>query len=137
MLEYFCENLQPETLRPYLAPLMQKLALLLQAPANTTKEMALTAIAATAVAAEKDFLPYAEPICEVLGPLIFATEPAAFAVRGRALECLGHVAVAIGDVSFERYFNAGMQSCQQALQLGKRNLNLQFFLLHLEKKKLT
>jgi hypothetical protein len=60
VLEYFCEGLQPETLRPYLAPLMTKLATLLQSEAKTTREMALTAIAATAVAAEIDFLPFSE-----------------------------------------------------------------------------
>ena len=56
----YSENLQPETLRPYLPLLMGKLATLLQSQQKTTKEMALTAIAATAVAAEKDFLPYSE-----------------------------------------------------------------------------
>ncbi len=60
VLEYFCENLQPETLRPFLTPLMTKLVILLQSEQRTTKEMALSAIAATAVAAEIDFLPYAE-----------------------------------------------------------------------------
>lgn len=60
VLEYFCESLQPETLRPYLNPLMTRLAKLLQSEVRTTQEMALTAIAATAVAAEIDFLPYTE-----------------------------------------------------------------------------
>lgn len=60
VLEYFCEGLQPETLRPYLNPLMHRLAALLQSQQRSTKEMVLTAIAATAVAAEKDFLPYTE-----------------------------------------------------------------------------
>jgi hypothetical protein len=36
------------------------LATLLQSEAKTTREMALTAIAATAVAAEIDFLPFSE-----------------------------------------------------------------------------
>jgi len=122
VLEYFCENLQSETLRPYLSPLMTKLAALLASESNTTKEMALTAIAATAVAAEKDFLPYTEVICNILGNLIFVTEPSGFSTRGRALECLGHVAVAIGDVHFARYFSVGMQSCQQALTLNDDSL---------------
>lgn len=61
VLETFCENLQPDVLRPYLGPLMNKLAALLHnAQDKTTKEMSLSAIAATAVAAEIDFLPYAE-----------------------------------------------------------------------------
>jgi hypothetical protein len=59
VLEMFCENLQPETLRPFLGPLMQKLVGLLQSPSNTIKEMALSAIAATSIAAERDFIPFA------------------------------------------------------------------------------
>lgn len=68
VLEYFCENLQPETLKPFLPPLMGKLANLLQSDLKTTKEMALSAIAATAVASEIAFLPYTE----VRGLLCFA-----------------------------------------------------------------
>jgi len=122
VLEYFCENLQPSTLRPYLPLLMGKLATLLQSTQRSTKEMALTAIAATAVASEKDFLPYSEVICQILGELIFNTEPDLFAIRGRALECLGHVAVALGREHFSRYFEAGMRSAMQAVQLGDESL---------------
>lgn len=60
VLEYFCEGLQPATLRPFLNELMTRLAGLLQAPLRSTQEMALSAIAATSVAAEIEFLPYAE-----------------------------------------------------------------------------
>ncbi len=58
--EMYCENLQPATLRPFLVPLMQRLGSLLQSPQRVTQEMALTALSATAVAAEKDFIPFAE-----------------------------------------------------------------------------
>ncbi len=50
--------------------------------------------------------------------MIFVTEPDSFAVRGRALECLGHIAVAIGPQHFARYFEIGMQSANQGMQLG-------------------
>ena len=122
VLEYFCESLQPATLRPYLNPLMTRLANLLQSAQKSTQEMALTAIAATAVAAEIDFLPYTETICNILGTLIFSTEPNMYAIRGRALECLGHVAVAIGDTYFVRYFETGMQSATQAISLNDESL---------------
>lgn len=122
VLEYFCESLQPATLRPYLNPLMTRLANLLQSSQKSTQEMALTAIAATAVAAEIDFLPYTETICGILGNLIFSTEPNMFAIRGRALECLGHIAVAIGDTYFVRYFESGMQSATQGIQLNDESL---------------
>ncbi|MGB4191691.1 MAG: hypothetical protein WBJ81_04000, partial [Rickettsiales bacterium] len=122
VLEYFCESLQPATLRPYLNPLMTRLAALLQSAQKSTQEMALTAIAATAVAAEIDFLPYTETICSILGTLIFNTEPNMFAIRGRALECLGHIAVAIGDTYFVRYFESGMQSATQGISLNDESL---------------
>jgi hypothetical protein len=121
-LEYFCESLKPETLRPYLTPLMTRLANLLQSPQKTTQEMALSAIAATAVAAEMDFLPFCETICGILGGMIFNTEAAMFAIRGRALECLGHIAVAIGGEHFARYFEQGMQSATQGVHLNDEAL---------------
>lgn len=40
--------------------LMQRLGQVLGSPHKTTQEMALAAIAATAVASEQNFLPYAE-----------------------------------------------------------------------------
>ena len=63
VLEMFCENLQPDTLRPFLAPLMMKLSQLLQSQQKNTQEMALAALAATAVAADVEFLPYVEVKC--------------------------------------------------------------------------
>ena len=60
VLENFCDGIQPETLRPYLPALLQRLGVLLQSTNQTTQEMAMSALAATAVAAEIDFLPYTE-----------------------------------------------------------------------------
>jgi len=122
VLEYFCENLQPATLRPYLNQLMSKLANLLSSSQRTTQEMALSAIAATSLAAEADFLPYSEAICGIIGQLIFITEPAMFSLRGRALECLGHIGLAIGSSYFTRYFEQGMQSATQGVQLNDESL---------------
>jgi importin-4 len=122
VLEMFCENLRPETLRPFLNPLLTRLATLLQSPQKHTQEMALTAIAATAVAAEMEFLPYTETICSLLAPLLFNTEPNMHTMRGRSLECLGHVAVAIDSEHFARYFETGMQSAMQALLIDNDDL---------------
>lgn len=117
VLEFFCENLQPETLKPFLNPLLTKLCTLLQSPSNVTKEMALTAIAATAVAAEKEFLPFAETICGLLQPIMFLMQEKEMALRGRSLECLGHIAVAIEKEHFAKYFPMGMQSALQSLEM--------------------
>jgi len=122
VLEYFCESLQPQTLRPHLEQLMLRLGKLLQSTDKNTQEMALTAIAASAVAAEHFFLPYTESICNILGQLIFNTDPAMYQIRGRALECLGHIAVAIGGEHFARYFEQGMQSATQGVGLKDETL---------------
>lgn len=122
VLEYFCENLQPETLRPYLSALMTKLVILLNSEQKTTKEMALSAIAATAVAAEIDFLPFAEAVCNILAQFLFQTEPSMFTLRGRSLECLGHIAIALGQEHFQRYFEMGMQSASEGIKLEDENL---------------
>jgi len=64
----------------------------------------------------------AQAIVSSLAPMLMNTEPANFGVRGRSLECLGHVAVAIGSDHFARYFEGGMQSAIQALELEDDDL---------------
>lgn len=122
VLEMFCESLQPETLRPFLGHLMQKLIILAQNPQKTVREMAMCTIAATAVAAEADFIPYAEGTIGVLSPMLADTEPVNFAMRGRALECLGHVAIAIGEHHYAPYFSTGLQYAIQGTQLNDATL---------------
>ena len=65
VVENFCEGLQPDTLKPLLPGMVHRLGLLLQSTNRTTQEMALAALAATAVAAEEYFLPYAQ-VCILL-----------------------------------------------------------------------
>lgn len=119
VLEYFCEGLQPATLRPYLRQLLEKLVQLLQSDKMLVKEMALSALAATAVAAEKDFVPYTDAVCAMLQPFLHDTEPSKFNLRGRALECLGHIAVGVGFEYFEKHFASGMQSALMGVKLGE------------------
>ena len=122
ILEYFCENLQRETLRPFLSTLMTKLATLLQNGSKTNKELALSATAATALATEIEFLPYAEAVCGILGQYLFVDDKNLFHLRGRSLECLGHIAIAIGEEHFARYFQHGMQSANTGILLDDDEL---------------
>ena len=127
VIEFFCENLDKDVLKNYLPPLLDRLGALLSNSDKTTVDMALAAIAATAVAAELDFLPFAQNICAHLDSLIFLTEPTQFQIRGRALECLGHIALGIGSDNFSQppffeYFEHGMQSIAQAEQLNDDSL---------------
>ena len=116
VLEMFVENLQKETLRPYLPQLMVKLAALLQSTSKTSQEMALSGIGACAVAAETEFAPYTPGMCQILQQLIVLEDSKQFTLRGRSLECLGHIAVAVGAETFSPYFELGMNSALQALE---------------------
>eukprot|EP01039_Chlorochromonas_danica_P008516 gene8516-9389_t len=122
VLEYFCEALQAASLRPFLEPLVGKLLQRLQSDKQQVKEMALSALAATAVAAEADFIPFTHTVCTILQPMLFLTEPKHFALRGRAIECWGHIAVGVGRDHFAPYFHAGMLSAVQGSQLNDTSL---------------
>lgn len=122
VLEMFSENLQPETLRPMLQTLVEKLLRLLTVGNAGTKEVALSALAACSVAAELDFLPYADACCQVIAPLMFNTDISLYSLRGRALECWGHIGIAIGKDNFARYLDTGFQSAMQGIQLDDVSL---------------
>ena len=121
-LEMYVENLQKETLRPHLPRLMQQLAVMLQSPSRRSQEMALAGIGACAVASESDFAPYTPGTCGLLTQLILLADPKQFALRGRSLECLGHIAVAVGAETFSPYFELSMNSAVNALQYEDDNL---------------
>jgi hypothetical protein len=128
ILENFCENLQPKTLRPFLTSLMTKLLELVQAEKSMTKEMALSAISSAAVAAESEFIPFTAATCQVLEPLLFLTEQKVFNIRGRALECWGHIAIAVGPEVFTPYFEVGMRSATQGVTMNDEDLKEHAFL---------
>lgn len=49
-------------------------------------------------------------------------------MRGRSLECLGHIAIALGRTEFQPYFQIGMQSCTQGVSLNDEDLKEHSFL---------
>lgn len=118
--EFFCENLDKDVLKPYLTELLTRLGVIMSGSDKIAVDMSLAAIASLAVAAEEDFLPYTPAICQVLDGLIFNTDESFFRIRGRALECLGHIALAIGRDNFMQlpYLARGFQSVQQAETLN-------------------
>jgi len=123
ILEHFCEYLQPATLKPYLAPLMNKLGELAQSKSRGIQEMALTALSATAIAAEHEFEPYAQGVMGFLTQLLFLTEPTQLTTRGKALDCVGHIAIALGKEKFQQaYFEIGMKSAMQGFEMDNELL---------------
>ena len=124
VLEMFCERLEPSAVQPVLDPLIRKLATMLEN--STTKrsvqEMAVAAIAATAVAAEKDFIPYVAGIAALMEPRMAIMNESHFSLRGRALECMGHIAIAVGREHFRPYFATTMQRAIEGLSMNSTDL---------------
>jgi hypothetical protein len=108
---------------PYLKPLVEKLAHLLVNGRPKVKDMAIAAIAATAVAAEEHFLPYFEHVLNLMRPLMRMTEEEELPMRGRAMECVGHMAIAVGRAPFEPYVMECMEVAVNGMQLGCNELD--------------
>eukprot|EP00903_Cladosiphon_okamuranus_P009337 g8905.t1 len=123
VLEMFTENLEPETVMPFLEPLMTRLVQMLQTPKRGVKEMSVAAIAATAVSAGESFLPYMAATCNMLGPLMTLEEELMLNLRGRALECMGHVAIAVGKEHFKPYVEPCIVQAEQGLRFDSTELH--------------
>lgn len=122
VVEYFVEGLQVNTLRPHLRDLLEKLVGLMRTDKRALQEMCLSAMAAVAVASESDFIPYTAPVCSMLAPFLSLTEPTDWTLRGRTLECWGHIAVAVGQIHFREYFPLGLTSAMEGARLDDTSL---------------
>ncbi|CAM9783964.1 unnamed protein product [Ascophyllum nodosum] len=123
VLEMFTENLEPETVMPFLKPLMTRLVEMLHTPKRGVKEMSVAAIAATAVSAGENFLPYMAATCSMLGPFMTLQDDKMLNLRGRALECMGHVAIAVGKENFMPYVEPCIAQAEQGLQFDSTELH--------------
>jgi hypothetical protein len=123
VLEMFCERLEPTAVRPHLDSLVRKLASMLEASTKrSVQEMAVAALAATAVAAEEEFAPYVPGVANLISKLMLVQDPNLFSLRGRALECMGHMAIAVGRDIFRPYFPATMQCALEGLATDSTEL---------------
>lgn len=123
VLEMFCERLEPAAVRPLLDPLVRKLAIMLEGTTKrSVQEMAVAALAATAVAAEEEFTPYMPAIAQLLTPLLQLTEPHLYSLRGRALECMGHMGIAVGRDTFRPFFPDTMRCAMEGLTFDSSDL---------------
>jgi hypothetical protein len=125
VLEMFCERLEPDAVRPLLDPLVRKLAGMLEASTKrSVQEMAVAALAATAVAAEEEFTPYVGGVASLMTKLMaLRDDERMFSLRGRALECMGHIAIAVGRDTFRPYFATTMQCAMEGLSLDSTELH--------------
>eukprot|EP00538_Stauroneis_constricta_P000300 CAMPEP_0119561076 /NCGR_PEP_ID=MMETSP1352-20130426/16613_1 /TAXON_ID=265584 /ORGANISM="Stauroneis constricta, Strain CCMP1120" /LENGTH=1073 /DNA_ID=CAMNT_0007609195 /DNA_START=287 /DNA_END=3508 /DNA_ORIENTATION=- len=124
VLEMFCERLEPEAVRPLLDALVRKLAQMLEGTTKrSVQEMAVAALAATAVAAEEEFTPYVGGVATLMTKCMTVTEEKLFSLRGRALECMGHMAIAVGRETFRPYFKATMECACDGLTKDSTDLH--------------
>lgn len=124
VLEMFCERLEPEAVRPLLDSLVKKLAAMLESTSKrSVQEMAVAALAATAVAAEEEFTPYVAGVATLMTKCMALTEERLFSLRGRALECMGHMAIAVGRDTFRPYFQATMECACEGLTRDSTDLH--------------
>mmetsp|Transcript_14089 Transcript_14089/g.28734 ORF Transcript_14089/g.28734 Transcript_14089/m.28734 type:complete len:1075 (+) Transcript_14089:116-3340(+) len=124
VLEMFCERLEPDGVRPLLDPLVKKLASMLEATnKRSVQEMTVAALAATAVAAEEEFAPYVPGVANLMAKLMQLKDEKTFSLRGRALECMGHIAIAVGKDTFRPYFQSTMQCACEGLTFESTDLH--------------
>ena len=124
VLEMFCERLEPDGVRPLLDPLVKKLAAMLEATTKrSVQEMAVAAMAATAVAAEEEFAPYVPGVASLMSKLMDLKDEKMYSLRGRALECMGHIAIAVGKEHFRPYFTGTMKCACEGLSLDSTDLH--------------
>lgn len=124
VLEMFCERLEPDGVRPLLESLVRKLASMLETTdKRSVQEMAVAALAATAVAAEEEFAPYVAGVATLMQKLMQLKEEKMFSLRGRALECMGHMAIAVGKENFRPYFTSTMMCACEGLTLDSVDLH--------------
>jgi hypothetical protein len=124
VLEMFCERLEPDAVRPLLDSLVKKLAGMLESTTKrSVQEMAVAALAATAVAAEEEFAPYVGGVAALMTKCMALTEEKLYSLRGRALECMGHMAIAVGRETFRPYFQVTMECACEGLTRDSTDLH--------------
>lgn len=124
VLEMFCERLDPASVRPYLDSLVRKLVHMLETTSKrSVQEMAISALAATAVAAEEEFTQYMSGVAVLIGSIMAVQDAKLLSLRGRALECMGHMAIAVGKDAFRPYFADTMKCACEGLTLDNTELH--------------
>jgi len=97
----FCEHCSRATLKTYLHDLLGKLMALLQRNVRRVAEQAVTAIASVADVAEDDFHPYYESFMPGLKKILQEAIGKEYRMlRGKAMECISLIGVAVGPEKF-------------------------------------
>eukprot|EP01113_Clastostelium_recurvatum_P002059 TRINITY_DN1085_c0_g1_i2.p1 TRINITY_DN1085_c0_g1~~TRINITY_DN1085_c0_g1_i2.p1 ORF type:complete len:1100 (+),score=314.59 TRINITY_DN1085_c0_g1_i2:117-3416(+) len=98
----FCEDCEAETLTPYLDGLLGKLITMISASKIIVQEQVITAIASIAESAGEQFGRYYDSFVPFLKTVLIntANRKEYLKLRGKAIECLSLIGVAVGKVKF-------------------------------------
>ncbi len=121
-LEAFCENVQGDDMIPFLQPLVTRLTEMLQSSGRKVQEMCLSALASVAMAAADKFTPYFEGVYSLVRVLLTVTGEKELLLRARAMECLGHMNLAVGRQVCEKVLPEVTQAALAGLELDEAEL---------------
>ncbi|KAG8470763.1 hypothetical protein KFE25_009184 [Diacronema lutheri] len=128
----FCEHTTRETLEPYLEALLGKLLLLLQRNVRHVQEQAVTAVASIADVADGSFAPFYDTFVPGLIAILSSAQGKEMhMLRGKAMECVSLIGLAVGREKFEPHAVAvmdAMLSSQVGGQLAPDDPQLSFML---------
>eukprot|EP01104_Vermistella_antarctica_P004136 TRINITY_DN14645_c0_g1_i1.p1 TRINITY_DN14645_c0_g1~~TRINITY_DN14645_c0_g1_i1.p1 ORF type:complete len:1121 (+),score=317.63 TRINITY_DN14645_c0_g1_i1:83-3364(+) len=97
----YCRETKKSSLEPYLEPLLAKLAILLQTNIILVQEQAVAAVAAVAECVAEDFFKYYDQFMPFLTQVLTqATGKDHRTLRGRAMECISLIGIAVGKDRF-------------------------------------
>ena len=117
LLEMLCEKTAPETLsgRGYLVPIMQAAQAALHDTATQVdlQRKAVAVICSVVIACGSEFEPYFNQIFPIVRALADDPDDSKNTLRGEAIQCIGHMAVAAGPVSFG-------PAVMEVMQIGAR-----------------
>lgn len=97
----FCEVAVPEVLTPYLDGIVSKLLALLRDGKVIVQEQAVTALASIADCIKKDFIKYYDAVVPMLKAVLSSGLTKEYrTLRGKAMECVTLIGVAVGKEKF-------------------------------------
>jgi hypothetical protein len=97
----FCEHTKGPTIQPYLNDILMRLGGMLQSGSRIVLEQTVTAIATVADSAEKHFQQYYPHFMPLLkGIMVSATKPEYRLLRGKTMECISLIGIAVGKAVF-------------------------------------
>lgn len=98
----FCEKFESSLLSPYLPDLLTKLMNLLRTGSRLVQEQAVTAVASVAGCAGKNFIPYYDSFVPLLKEILAKFQTKEYRMlRGKTIECLSLIGVAVGKDKFK------------------------------------